>query len=1801
MLFLLKSVIIGIVALTEQLCDLESKTRNSQAQSEEESNYPGYKAQQEQRSLDLAGDVQVVQNRNDEDQEQDCEQDPQPQEGLGSGDREHCKAQGVCNGLRPLLKGYVLLGCFGVPLAVEQLSVYDLEERDHCVVDLNRVGSVCLSNNELVNDGLGCGSIGGVGSNYPACGNGGENLTDLHGNRVRSGFAVNAGIFRAVDLVGDLLGLKLYRYVHVASGHRECAVFNGNLGAVGILGYHDLCIVECRIVVGGIYGYRYGGSVSGLAVGGVNRYVVVKGYVVAQNGVVFCIDLVRAVYGIGCQLGEIVCFPNTHLAFLCGNGRLGNEGCIVLNGNVGKGLCANKLYGVLGCFPICVQIHVCNTKFAGKAAPLACLFITGGNVGNVLHSGCKVGQEVHGLVVGVCKERVDLRHGVVLGQIVLQLAVYIVINVEISQLNGYGNIQTVFGHDHALAVVALYLSLAGDLRNDAYDLITGNYKCKGDSLADRIVAILAGGILHVAVHGIGAVGDLQIQARLGCNCEIREVHCIKPYVILTAHGYHVAVHSLANTVFHGANANGLVERVGGCICIGNLNADGSLEALGELIAVHEELEGVEVNALCLCISGTCEGLGSAVSRFIAEEYGISCISVELCQGCILKGNEIVAVLCGGDLQRNLCRRVCTLEQVCIVEIQYKGLGHVTLYGDDVRAVVFGNVIIYLSVKTEEVIGNGGSHYRQVCIDLGACKYATCNAALGLFIPSNGILVKEQGIYGSRVRKIDLAGNCCQLICILAERVALFHHDHANRVVGLILEGNLHHVTVCIYREILCGHLGNHVTVRIGPCNKLISGNAGVVLEYVKVCANGQVCLEERGQAIAAHVGNLIQVLEANRKVCAKSDRAAVDAIKQSLYAGNCIDLFSNLIDHLFHQCLGIDGNLLVYVEYAVFVVCITDADRHQLIGELIGNCENVVLYLIIYAFLLCSLVNCDLVKLICGVGFKNCLYVHTDLGSDHVGDRFGDGSILCAVHDLCCGDCREIHVQLRANLVEDLLNGGDLLCAVHQIIGLDRQGFDVLHNINANLVLDHFANALHAGNVCCSVQHIIQGHVCQVVAQLIANLINGYLYVADVEQCIVQLGGLYRIQQCNDLLKGQALHHSHCIVTAEGGNGNQLFLESGGKLIGIQHSCIQLGKNRRSGYVQGQNATGNIKFINVGFEKRIKLCSCILQTAQVTLYYKFEGHVFGLLLIDGSVHGVNHFHVHRYQLAVLDGCKLIQRRNQRSKCFYKICGVKGKRFGIVFLSHHKSVYGKLIHVSHYLIKYGSENGEDVLLYVNALKDLKQLLVVELCKHVPLTNHVDQIGYAYHVNQNVKVNYVLERSILVCIHSRDHVGNLHLFKEALQIHTVDQRAVAANLSCQMANRSAVDNDIILGIRTNHCRYTAHTNRKGHEGGRLDHAVNCHCRSVNERGGKQRFQCVCLGSTACHCHGNNLFYAPRAKRFIVVQSLYGCLGHESGSHNQIHILLVRILLERCHIYRFQQSNQVLAGFVIVPECGIRAIEAVQRSGRNQRGGYHAGFHHQLVIVCPVEAILQIVQGHIHHHVLNFLRRQQTLGTEERILVHVGCNRSGVDVVSFYQSCHVQNLIQILGSQLCHQCAKLFGVSCLGKNGQIHVATQRVYADRLHDLIHVENLKPRSARDDLKQLGDGKRFLERVHVHRYACHQILEQCGRDPVLLQDVGNRACIQGELHLGGGAVGRGIHIKPCIRKNTHGQCRHQSENGEDNGKNFVEHLHNKTSLLCFRFRIFQRSRFVCCFRDGLCLLRKEHPKSATRHNDTYIY
>ena len=214
--------------------------------------------------------------------------------------------------------------------------------------------------------------------------------------------------------------------------------------------------------------------------------------------------------------------------------------------------------------------------------------------------------------------------------------------------------------------------------------------------------------------------------------------------------------------------------------------------------------------------------------------------------------------------------------------------------------------------------------------------------------------------------------------------------------------------------------------------------------------------------------------------------------------------------------------------------------------------------------------------------------------------------------------------------------------------------------------------------------------------------------------------------------------------------------------------------------------------------------------------------------------------------------------------------------------------------------------------------------------------------------------------------------------------------------------------------------------------------------------------------------------------------------------------------------------------------------------------------------VNKLLQLCNGKISIFQYSLLEESNVQIAQQLILIHMLDDKIGADVLILQQSLCVN--VGFQSGNLLDQLGKLCSFNICKQSRNINILHERIQPDRLNDLLNVEDLEPCVARDDLKQLGNRERFLQSVNVNRYACLQILQKCGRDPILLQNRRKGRRIQRKSYGGSSTFGLGIEIHPSISKSTEGQCSHYGDQREHQGKKLVELLHNKTSLLCFRFR-----------------------------------
>ena len=381
-----------------------------------------------------------------------------------------------------------------------------------------------------------------------------------------------------------------------------------------------------------------------------------------------------------------------------------------------------------------------------------------------------------------------------MSQIFSQLTVYIVVNVEFGQLNRYVYDQAGLGHlyngTHRTLGLAVY---AGNLRGEFVlnHTVAGNYKVERDLLSHREVEICICAVLESTGYGLTGIniGDYKGQTRLGGNHEIGEVGCFKPYIANAFFsGLGFAIHLFTNAILNGTNANRLLDRVEICICVGNANFNRRCKVLGKGLAVYQKVKYVEICVIQLCVGGIREGVGRFGCDIVGELYHTSCVSVELCKGSILKLEEVIRVLLASYRQGNVGEGIDfrTLEDVCIVHIQHEPCGNIVNDVNNVRTVVLSDVIIHANVKAQEVVGNRFTVNNNVVLNSGISKYTLSVFAV---VPTYRVVLKEHAI-ALFIRKVERCINGGKQLCIIAKRIALFHHDGTDNL-AIVTEGNLY--------------------------------------------------------------------------------------------------------------------------------------------------------------------------------------------------------------------------------------------------------------------------------------------------------------------------------------------------------------------------------------------------------------------------------------------------------------------------------------------------------------------------------------------------------------------------------------------------------------------------------------------------------------------------------------------------------------------------------------------------------------------------------------------------------------------------------------------------------------------------------------------------------------------------------------------------------------------------------------------------------------------------------------------------
>ena len=1312
-------------------------------------------------------------NENDEcNENQNCQEDPQPQQRRGLVEQEGCELERACNGLGPCSECNVLNGAFGFTLALKELAVEDLEDRQSRAVDLIADRLVIGIQYKRIGQRLFARLIGLGLNQLTACGCSCKNLTVVYGNGKLYGIAVSARALGAVDGVRNRLCFIGNGYVYVGSGHLDLVVGHSN-GLAVCVNHVQLCgvAVLCN------------GSQSNfcpvLAGCGSSRYVAVGDYAVDQ------LACLNSLHGCGGSADSgsppLVCFS-------CNLGNCGSSYLfgIVLGSNaldllqLLTGLILED-HGIADEIPLCVTHHICLAEICGiKTDPC---------------TGCGILCGVSGLCGSnnICKA---LECNVLVGCLIFlssgQLAVYIVVDVIYALAQGYVDRNSALNGEEVVFIVGLVVCL--DLDN----LVSlGNLKRKLDLCAcGEVEASVKACKLTVNVLArLGLEG--KGQENLVCNNVIGEVSSLERYVcgaVLCCFYNSLCqlAYAVCNGVYVGLFSYLIDDRAG----IRQLDCHSLCKLIVACSAVCENIKGIELCTLCLCIVGVCKCIGYACLCGISEYNVFLCSVVKICKGCIGDLEEIIVAVCNMHSQRNDVSAVCASQQMCTVEIEVEALGKNSIDGQHVCAVLFGYVIIDLCIEREEVVGNCLCNQRSVLGNFNCREYQTL-VCIFLVGPANAVAVIKLlvDIGGKGYLLCDLC-NCISMHC---ERIAAFHQNGTDQVTVLIFKLHLDEVTVCINHSIGTGHCQKRVALGIGPRLELVAGYAGIVLEYVEVCALGQECAEQRLVAflcITCHVLDLVQILETNGKVKAYGDAlAAVDTVHDDR---NCVgvevQLAKHLVQCLAYKLLGIEGYASrAGCKYAVTLVCICEADIHCAVGNQLGLCENIILYLIISIGLGCCLVNSLLIKLVNGVSIKNCSYVNANLCGNDIGNGLGDRSILCSVNDVSRGDCGKIDAESALDLIKDLLNSGDLFSLVYDRVCLDRKRFNVSEDVLSGLVFNDLGNTLCAGNVCGFVYKLVKGDTREIVAEFCLDLIENQSNILVIQYGVVECGRLNRIKNGDDLFKRESTHKAFNLIAVEVNEVKNLNLQFIGNCIQLKCPCVKRGQLGGNGYVKNHNAVFDSGFINISMKNIGELCGCVLQTAEVALNNKLKGNALGLLSC-GTVNSVGQIHGGGEVLAVLNRCELIKSGDHARNSLYKCRSIDVEQsVNCVLGCNNVSVNCYLIYIKEQLVGNHRENGTDVLLYIDELNQLDQLVVVELCEEHVHGNEIEQIAHRNSLHNAVEVNVISQNLCIgVCVDAVDQGSKVKLCNKSSNINIIGSLFVAAEhadtvVETQLANQ------------------------------------------------------------------------------------------------------------------------------------------------------------------------------------------------------------------------------------------------------------------------------------------------------------------------------------------------------------------------------------------------------------------------------
>ena len=1714
--------------------NLEEQTRYCKAECEEQTNQPSDEAEQEERSSDLTVDVECIEDCDDRDQNENCDQDPQPQEGLRVGDGEGCKAEHACNCCRPALEGYVLFCAYGITGALEQTSVEDLEERGVRLCGIIGDDGAILYEHE----GVGERSLAVCRSNsYERCvGSLREDVACRELHLKGDAVAVRAATRNAVDRVGHRQCSVGYGYVYVCGRHGELIVGHGYVCALVGLNRQ-----EC--FVAGLLRHGKRDRLACDCSGGSSGYVAVHDHVIGEL-LIGCVDGVNVAcvcfFG---ELGEIVCLPCTVLACLFGNSGLYHDGRVVLNRYL-EGGCTLKFNGVNDGVPFCRYVDIGNTdEVLIKANPCTRVLVSRGN-------GCTCGERCEGRKERLrggegCDVSLGVRryNGITLS-VHNKLAVDVVVNVEAAGGCGYGEGNGVGDHKLVEQVI-----LGGVACNESLDLID-RIACLNREVQDELVScgqVHIGGIHtnHCTVDGVGAVGEDYGYQILGCDHVIGEVRRIEPNVFFgslchNTGGGDQLTRACGAGVNSGCRACSVLDRSRER----NLNADRSSKAFGYLRAVRENVEGIEGGVNSGCIRRILEGLGSGCCLCVVKYHVAALCVVDLCQGCVLQSEEGVAAVFDHNVERYVIRAVCTLQEDVICKIQLEEFGQVAENGQRVNAIVLGYLIRNVDIKLKVIVGCESCLQRGVCGELRLVGDRVRRLAFLHHVPRNVIAIDYVRVEGGNGDQTQDLGNFVRMVC---ERVAGLHRDHTQKVAVHVIEIYVDHVTVRVNDRVGSGHGENLNAVFIGPSRELVARDLGIILENAQIRANGQEYLVEDSVTLAVHIGDAVDIGCTNGQVKTQLDLACANVLKNEVdrLFGE-IYAIGYLAQELFHERLCIHGGGTLFGKHTVELIGFGEGAVEELLGQICSNKLDVVSYLIIKLLVVSRLFKRLIKQLVNRVGFEDREDIHAELGFDHVSDRFGDRLILYAINDRLSGDLAQINVELRGNLIQDLLNRTDLLSAINDRVNLARDRVNVLHHVNAGLVCDDLADTLEAGNAGRVVNEVVKGEIGEIVAGLIGNHLESGLHVTDVLEGFEKLGGLDQINDRQQLLQGERVNKCQRAIALNVCDVEDLLLELLGDLLGIKHGCKQLSCGAGESYVKGENTVCELQFINVGLDQLLSGNDRVLQTAQVALYHEFNGEILRLLR-GGAVYGVDQTEIKRDQLAILHIDKLVNRGDCGENCLYKVFGVEREHLGACVLSCHLiAIEGNLVDVEHQLVEHGGDNGLDHRGEINLFQDIDDLVAVELRNQNLEIHNLQKSLEGNVVDQSIKMNISI-KNLAVCVDLFDHSVEVQLVNELGNVNASESLAHAADSLDDHVERIIVEDQELLEVSHGPALNTGFDLL-----GRYGEQIRCAQLAVAEHSNHvNKAKADCSFHASAYTEGSEI---PRTVNPI-----------RSLEHHLVAGMRLLHLCNECFDLRIVCI--AVEGFGI---CGTKLLQIGQHFvliNDNAAEQKIALAHRRIAVQKALDRKFDHC-GQIEHtrDLLGSLGCKIRL---EHVEIHL-CEQSravGVleqqalgNVALVNQLLDLQILLQILNGR--KKSRKTCRIGGCHHGVDVHVGLQRVKADGVDDVVNLgfDQVDPSVVRDQLKDLLGGDQLLERIQIDRLLIPKVADQIDGDPVLLQDVGKRTAVHRDRHGGGGTVRFGIHLKPCIRDRAERQSRYQQQYGEDDGKNFVKHLHNKTSL-----------------------------------------